>query len=158
MNWVDMTHSALVSLTNEQQHNTLTWDELRQLAQNGVAVACHSHTHPIMTQITLEQARDEVRAAQDLFRRQLGTALPLFAFPDGRPNAFSRDLFEMLHAEGFELLFLLVGGRAHIEARSKNNICPRLSVWQSQTLPQFHLRLTPFWGFYESIIAQRADD
>jgi peptidoglycan/xylan/chitin deacetylase (PgdA/CDA1 family) len=154
MKWVDAAHSTFVTLSDEQQHNTLTWDELRQLVSNGVAVACHTHTHPIMTQITLERARSEVRLSQDLIYRELGTALPVFAFPDGRPHAFSKALFEMLNSEGFDLLFLLVGGRASVQAKNGNTIFPRLSVWQSQTLPQFHMRLTHFWSLYESITSK----
>ena len=150
MDWVDTTHSRFVKLSEEQQHNTLTWDELRQLVNDSVDVACHTHTHPIMTQIPLDQARQEVRLAQDLLRRELGNALPIFAFPDGRPHAFSNALFELLFSEGFEMLFLLTGGQACVQAGSPKSVMPRLSVWQSQTLAQFHMRLTPFWSMYES--------
>jgi len=153
MKWVGNAHATFVTLTHEQQHNTLTWDELRQLVRNGVTVACHTHTHPLLTRISLEEARHEVRISQDIIRHELGTALPIFAFPDGRPHAFSKPLFEMLHSEGFELLFLLAGGRALIQAENGKTIFPRVSVWQSQTLPQFHMRLTPFWAFYESTIS-----
>jgi len=156
MKWVDSTHLRLVTLTEEQQHNTLTWDDLRQMVNDGVAVGDHTHTHPIMTQISLEQARHEVRTAQALLQRELGIALPIFAFPDGRHHAYSNTLFEMLHSEGFELLFLLVGGKALIQAGIGKTVFPRLSVWQNQTLPQFHMRLTPFWAFYESITSKPA--
>jgi peptidoglycan/xylan/chitin deacetylase (PgdA/CDA1 family) len=151
MQWVDATHAALVSLTEEQWHNTLTWDDLRQLINDGVSVACHTHTHPIMTQISQEQAQNEVLVAQALIQRELGMALPVFAFPDGKPHSFSKTLFDMLYLKGFELQFVLVGGRAIIQARGEKTISPRLSVWQRQTLPQFHMRLTPIWAFYETI-------
>ena len=150
MAWVDSVHGALVELTTEQQHNTLTWDDLRQLVGEGVTVACHTHTHPILTQISMEAARREIRISQELIRRELKSDLPVFAFPDGRPHSFSNALLEMLHSEGFEMLFLLVGGRAVIQAGNKRMIGPRLSVWQSQTMPQFHMRLTPLWAFYET--------
>jgi peptidoglycan/xylan/chitin deacetylase (PgdA/CDA1 family) len=149
--WVDSTHSALVQLTEEQQHNTLTWDELRQLDFAGVTVACHTHTHPILTQISLEEAQREVSISQELICQELGHALPIFAFPDGKPHAYNHALFQMLNSEGFEMLFLLVDGRALIQSGNKKMILPRLSVWQSQTLPQFHMRLTPLWALYETI-------
>ena len=152
--WVDPTHLALVQLTEEQRHNTLSWDELRKLSTSGATVACHTHTHPIMTRISIETARQQVRKSQEIIQHELGYSLPIFAFPDGGREAFSSDLFEMLHNESFEMLFLLVGGRAFIQPQNNKMVFPRLSVWQSQTISQFHLRLTPFWTFYETITYQ----
>ena len=144
--WVESTHSALVQLAKEQQHNTLNWDELNQLVQAGVTVACHTHTHSIMTQIPIEEARRQACMSQELIRQKLGHALPIFAFPDGKLKTFNSTLFEMLHSEGFEILFLLVDGRALIQPGNKKMVLPRLSVWRSQSLPQFHMRLTPLVG------------
>jgi len=142
--WVDKTHSSLVDLTEEKMKNTVTWEELRELSEAGVTVACHTHTHPIMTQISIEEARQEVRLSQEMIRSELGKALPIFAFPDGKPRAVSSALIDMLNEEGFEMIFLMQDGRAFIRPESEFHTFPRIAVWPSQTLPQFHLRLTPF--------------
>jgi len=143
-NWVETTHASAVHLPEEQNHNTLTWDELRRLSQQGVTVASHTHTHPILTQIPPAEAQQQIRLSQAILQRELGTAVPIFAFPDGKPQAYSSALIEMLYAEGFEILFLLVNGRAVIQPGTHRLTLPRLAVWRNQTLPQFHLRLTPF--------------
>jgi peptidoglycan/xylan/chitin deacetylase (PgdA/CDA1 family) len=144
--WVESTYAALVQLPKDQQQNTLTWDNLVQLVREGATVACHTHSHSIMTQISIEEARKQVVMSQELIRQKLGHALPIFAFPDGQLQTINSALFEMLHSEGFEILFTLIDGRALIEPGNKKMILPRLSVWQSQTLPQFHMRLTPLVG------------
>ena len=100
--WVESTHAAFVNLPEEQQLNTLTWDELTQLVHTGVSVACHTHTHPIMTQISIEEARQQVCKSQEFIRQKLGYALPIFAFPDGKLQTYNSTLFGMLHSEGFE--------------------------------------------------------
>jgi peptidoglycan/xylan/chitin deacetylase (PgdA/CDA1 family) len=145
-NWVETTHAECVELSEEQQQNTLSWSELADVARAGVSVACHTHTHPIMSQISTDEARRQVRVARELLQQNLGHSLPIFAFPDGKRLAFNAALFDMLHSEGFEILLTLVGGRALVKAGSKNLVLPRLSVWRSQTLPQFHMRLTPLMG------------
>ncbi|HEX7555739.1 MAG TPA: polysaccharide deacetylase family protein, partial [Leptolinea sp.] len=143
MAWVDSTHSSLVNLSEEKQQNTVTWDDLRQLIGEGATIASHTHTHPMMTQIPLEEARYQVRLSQEIIRRELGYAPPIFAFPDGKNRAFNQNLIDMLYSEGFEMLFLLVDGRAVIQPGRKNFTLPRIAVWQNQTIPHFHLRLTP---------------
>jgi peptidoglycan/xylan/chitin deacetylase (PgdA/CDA1 family) len=149
MEWVDSIHTDLVQLPKEQQHNTLTWDSLARLVRAGVTVACHTHTHCIMTQITIEEARQQACMSQDLIRQKTGRAQPIFAFPDGKRQSFNSALIKMLHSEGFDILFLLVGGRAYIQPGNTKMVLPRLSVWQSQSLPQFHMRLTPLSYFRE---------
>jgi peptidoglycan/xylan/chitin deacetylase (PgdA/CDA1 family) len=146
MEWIESTHAAIVEFRTEHQDNTLTWEELAELDRAGITISCHTHTHPIMTQISVEEARQQVRLSQELIRQKLGHALPIFAFPDGKPHAFNSTLCEMLHTEGFEILLLLFGGQARIFPGNTKMVLPRLSVWQSQTLPQFHMRLTPLMG------------
>ena len=141
--WIDTTHAALVHLPAEQQRHTLTWDELRRLSRAGVTIASHTHTHPILTRMPLEAARWQIRQSQDLLKRELGSAPPIFAFPEGRPLAYSPALIEMIAAEGFEIQFLSVEGRATLQRSRHGFTLPRLAVWPHQTLAQFHLRLTP---------------
>jgi peptidoglycan/xylan/chitin deacetylase (PgdA/CDA1 family) len=143
MDWVDTTHAALVNLSDEQQQNTVTWDDLRELRKEGACIASHTHSHPIMTQISLEEAQKQIRLSQELIHRELGYAPPIFAFPDGKPRAFNQSLMDMLYSEGFEMLFLLVDGRGVVKPGITNFALPRIAVWQNQTLPHFHLRLTP---------------
>ena len=144
--WVDSTHAALVQLSEEQQHNTLNWDELADLTRAGLTVASHTHTHSIMTRISIEEARQQACKSQELIRQKLGVALPIFAFPDGKLDTFNSGLFKMLHSEGFDILFLLLGGRALIQPGIKKMVLPRMSIWRSQSLSQFHMRLTPLAG------------
>lgn len=148
--WVDPIHSELVHLSEEQEHNTVTWDELRELRAKGVAVASHTHTHPLLTRISLEEARREVKVSQELIKRELGTALPVFAFPDGKMRAVNQNLIDMLNSEGFELVFLLQDGRARLHPENRFHTLPRLAMWPDQTLPQFHLRLTPLINWMSS--------
>jgi peptidoglycan/xylan/chitin deacetylase (PgdA/CDA1 family) len=141
--WIDSTHTSLVNLSEEQQHNTLTWDELRQLNQAGVSIASHTHTHPIMTQISLEEAHQQILLSQEIIQRELKKAMPIFAFPDGKPYAYNTALIDMLYTEGFEMIFLMINGRAMIQPGVHKITLPRLAVWKNQTLPRFHIRLTP---------------
>ena len=73
------------------EHVTLDWDELRALARAGVTIASHSHTHPILSRIPLDQVRDEIRTSQRLIAQEIGQALPIVAFPDGNRPAFTSD-------------------------------------------------------------------
>ncbi len=126
------------------EHSTLDWDELRALDRAGVTIASHTHSHPIISHVPLEQARAELRHSQEIIHREIGHALPIFAFPDGRPIAVSEDVVQILREEGFELAFTRTERRANIYHDDLLQL-PRLGVVRVFSLPQFHFHLTPLY-------------
>lgn len=141
--WIDATHAALVNIPADQPSDTLTWDELRALKSKGVAIAPHTHTHPILAQVSLEEVKRQVCMSRDLIREELGDVLPVFAIPDGKTISYNQEILDLIHAQGLEFVFLLLGGRALIEPGNHQMVLPRLGVWKKLTLAHFHYRLTP---------------
>ncbi len=130
---------------------TLGWDELRELSKEGVTIAAHTHTHPILTQIPIEGARLEIATSQQMIQQEIGRALPIFAFPDGKPYATSNELVKVLKEEGFQIAFTTIEGRANLN-QDNPLLLPRLGVWEGLNLGRFHFHLTPT---YDHKIRQR---
>ncbi len=59
------------------------WDQWRALAADGVTVAAHTRTHPALTRLPAEEARQEIRESIADIRRELGSCPPVFAYPFG---------------------------------------------------------------------------
>lgn len=123
---------------------TLTWRDLRELSDQGVSVAAHSHTHPILTQISIEDARKEIRSSQNLIRNNIGKSLPIFAYPDGKNYAINDAIVQVLREEGFILAFTTVEGRFNILIDDMLLI-PRLGIWHGMNIGRFHFHLTPYY-------------
>lgn len=68
------------------QSEVLGWDELRVLSAEGVQMASHSRTHPLLTRISSSDLIDEVRGAREDLGRHLhqGAYPTVFAYPGGR--------------------------------------------------------------------------
>jgi peptidoglycan/xylan/chitin deacetylase (PgdA/CDA1 family) len=127
---------------------TLDWDELRALAQAGVTIAAHTHTHPILSHIPLDQVGDEIRASQRFITQEIGQALPIFAFPDGTAQAFTPEVVSLLGSEGFKLAWTMVEGRTCLRRDDLLRL-PRLVVRGAMSLAQFHLRLIPVYDLWK---------
>jgi peptidoglycan/xylan/chitin deacetylase (PgdA/CDA1 family) len=140
--WVNETHENLVHLPTGNPSFTLDWDSLRELKQKGCAIGSHSHTHPILTQISREEVQNQVRISKELIKAELGECIPIFAIPDGKEHAFNHDILELIHQQGMDVVFHLLDGRMKVVPNVPIS-SPRIAVWQSLTLPHFHLRLTP---------------
>ncbi len=87
--------------------NVLTWDQLRQLTTEGLTLGSHTRTHPIMTQLTPDRMREEVRASQGDLKREIGNALPIFCYPNGNHD---ETVVAILRDEGIRLAFTTLSG------------------------------------------------
>jgi peptidoglycan/xylan/chitin deacetylase (PgdA/CDA1 family) len=78
----------------------LGWDALRALAAEGVAIAAHSRGHPLLTRVDRSQLREELRGSLDDVRREIGSVLPVTAYPSGAVND---DVVEAAREVGYEV-------------------------------------------------------
>jgi peptidoglycan/xylan/chitin deacetylase (PgdA/CDA1 family) len=132
---------------NESQY-TLNWDELRELAKGGVTIAPHTHTHPILSHISAEQTYNEVSKSQEIIKKEIGTLLPIFAYPDGKSESISTQAVEILRELGIKMAFTMSEGYARL-GYDNPLLLPRIGVWQ-QSLAQFHIKLTSLYYFMKA--------
>lgn len=126
----------------------LDWDDLRILKRSGVTIASHAHSHPILSHVTPEQIRTEMRTSQMRLEQEIGQVLPILAYPDGRPFALSEDVVDIARQEGFKLAFTRAEGWVQIY-RDDPLLLSRLGVERYLSLPQFHFHLTPSYQYWK---------
>jgi peptidoglycan/xylan/chitin deacetylase (PgdA/CDA1 family) len=121
----------------------LGWDSLRRLTSEGVVLGAHTRTHPLMNRVTLEEAQDEaIGSSQDL-ERELGSTLPIFAYPSG---AYNDKVAIMLNNVGFKLAFTTSRGINNIQ-RADPLLMRRINVGGKTTLPILRAQLLP-WAMH----------
>jgi peptidoglycan/xylan/chitin deacetylase (PgdA/CDA1 family) len=145
--WLNDLHQRLLKeLAAPVERCTLDWDELRAASKLGCDVAAHTHTHPIMSRISADQMRLEIRRSQEQIRTELGSLLPIFAYPDGVDASIGPVAAQIAREEGVQLAFTMMPGRADLE-RGQREYLPRLGVWSKLNLGHFHVRLTPAFAW-----------
>jgi peptidoglycan/xylan/chitin deacetylase (PgdA/CDA1 family) len=123
---------------------TLDWDELRELARAGVTVAPHTHTHPALGNIPLEQARFEIKESKRLVMQEIGSPGELFAYPYGSRNSIGVAAGEIVRDSGVRLAFTMEVGRVRLNDDDPMYL-PRIDSNPQMTLAQFHAKLTPLF-------------
>jgi peptidoglycan/xylan/chitin deacetylase (PgdA/CDA1 family) len=79
----------------------LTWGEVDALRGLGFAVGAHTMTHPILSRVTLEHAREEIQGSKDAIERALGVTVRAFAYPNGGPEDYSPTTVRLVQECGF---------------------------------------------------------
>ena len=87
--------------------SVLSWEQLRQLAKEGLTLGAHTRTHAIMTKVAPEQMREEVQGAQEDLQREIGACLPIFCYPNGNHND---TVVAVLREQGIRLAFTTLSG------------------------------------------------
>lgn len=65
----------------------LGWDELRRLKHEGVELAPHTSSHPILDRIPPDEAREEIDASCRDLRREVSACPSILAYPGGFTDA-----------------------------------------------------------------------
>lgn len=62
----------------------LTWDELRRLSGEGLALAPHSITHAMLDRLPPDELAGEIDGSRRRLRAETGSDWPVFAYPSGQ--------------------------------------------------------------------------
>jgi peptidoglycan/xylan/chitin deacetylase (PgdA/CDA1 family) len=89
----------------------LNWDEVRR-TMDITHFGGHTHTHPILSRLPLDQAEAEIRTCRDRIAAETGHAPTTFAYPNGRPEDYTVETQQILRRNGFSLGFSTIRGIA----------------------------------------------
>lgn len=95
--------SGFIGRTPRWPHNTrhafLTWDQLRDMAENGIAFGAHTVTHPNLPEIDREAAAEEIAQSRRVLAEGLNRPIRFFAYPGGHQTP---DLQQLVQDAGFD--------------------------------------------------------
>lgn len=116
----------------------LTWEQVRAMTATGIEMGAHTQSHPILTRISLAQARLEIEGSKKRVEAEINQPVTLFAYPNGLPTDFNTELQTILAQLNFTAAFtLLPGPTLPAEARQKPLAIRRIFLHHQDTLPRF---------------------
>jgi peptidoglycan/xylan/chitin deacetylase (PgdA/CDA1 family) len=132
----------------------LGWEDVRRMSQEGLTVGPHTRTHPLLSRITLQEARQEIAGSQQDILDQVGRAWPVFAYPSGHPDDLCVELTTVLQQEGFRLAVTMIEGH-NVLGRTPLLQLRRLGMAPHLSLDEFRLALTGVYNLYGSWLRRR---
>jgi len=114
---------------------TMAWDELRELAERGVAVGSHTVSHPHLTAIDDGALARELRESRERLEDELRRPCPYLAYPYGEQDARVRAAAE---AAGYDAAFGLPGQEQPIDRFQ----LPRVGLYRRDGLARLAVKTT----------------
>jgi peptidoglycan/xylan/chitin deacetylase (PgdA/CDA1 family) len=90
-----------MAILRSEEETTLSTDELKEIAAAGHTIGAHTHTHPVLTALGPNAAREEIRVSKTELERILQQPVEHFAYPFGMRRHFSEPLRSYCRSIGF---------------------------------------------------------
>ena len=132
----------------EDDNSHLSWSEVRQLSNQGVAFGSHTCTHRSLTDIPHAQARSELEKSLDTLNSHLGSRSFPLSYPHGRTSEGISRLSESL---GYSCAVTAVLGQNDSECDLF--ALRRTIVASDDDLPTFAARLSGLTSWYNRVAA-----
>lgn len=117
----------------------MTPDQVRELATGGMQIGAHTLTHPILRNIPLPEARDEIARNRDELQSITRAPVTTFAYPNGQPQTdYGTEHVQLVRELGFAAAVSTSWGVAAPGCDLWQ--LPRFTPWDV-TPPRFALRL-----------------
>ena len=94
----------------EPEEAICDWDDLRELQRSGVSIQSHGASHRPLSQLDLDEQRQELVRSKAELEAGLGSPVNLFAFPYGDGGTDPRAMSGALERAGYQAACLYGGG------------------------------------------------
>ena len=101
-NGIPVTLFVNTSTIHKNNKNYLNWDQIRELNAEGVSIGAHSHSHYHMSDLSIDEVRNEIEISNKIFLKELGYIPALFAYPYGETN---EQIINLLKEYKFKVAF-----------------------------------------------------
>ena len=128
----------------------LSWDEIREMRDNGISFGAHTKTHPILTNENLEEAEKEIVDSKIIIEEQLKVNIKLFAYPNG---AYNNKIIKLIKNNGFDCA--LSTNQSLINKYDVDDIynLPRIEI--SKGFGKFKIKASGMFSDINSLLTRR---
>lgn len=88
----------------------MNWDQLREVADNGISVQSHTHTHRTLSSLDPELQREELTTSRTMIEEHVGRPVRTIAYPVGKYVHFNAHTREVAADCGYDLGFSFCTG------------------------------------------------
>jgi peptidoglycan/xylan/chitin deacetylase (PgdA/CDA1 family) len=82
--------------------NLLTWDQIKEMSQNGITIGSHTRHHVYLPRLTKEQIKDEIIGSKSFIERRLGVPVYYLSYPTG---GFTEEIKAITALAGYKAAF-----------------------------------------------------
>ncbi len=80
-------------------------EQIREMRRGGMDVGAHTHSHPVLSHLTDDSQREELRESKAILEELLGEPVPSVAYPFGSSSDYNRHTCRIAESLGYQIGF-----------------------------------------------------
>ncbi len=88
-----------------QDKELLTWNEIREMAQNDIVIGSHTHTHRVLSTLTPAAQKEEMILSKLIIEENIGQPVLSISYPVGEPHYITAETSVIASISGYLLGF-----------------------------------------------------
>ncbi len=141
---VDQTGMLLEAEEQEERYRFLNWDEVREMAENGIEIGSHTCSHSIVAHLSPSQAEEELLRSKQKIEAELGRPCRFFSYPNGSEKDFLPRDERLLQELGYSAALSQIYG--FNDAGTDLFALRRINIVRSESFSFFMAKVTGVWG------------
>ncbi len=91
--------------TETQSQNLMSWEEVKEVSNNGITIGSHTHSHRVLSTISESNQLEELNKSKTILEDKLKKEINLIAYPVGGYNTFSNNTKKLAQESGYKIGF-----------------------------------------------------
>jgi peptidoglycan/xylan/chitin deacetylase (PgdA/CDA1 family) len=120
-------------------------NQIKKMSQQNMDFGAHTHTHPILTNISLSEAEKEISKSKKILEKLLKKSINLFAYPKGQKNTFNEKIENILKKQGFKIACSTIWGTNNIYTNPFS--LKRILVEPEDSLQDIRAKIEGKWDY-----------
>ncbi len=118
----------------------LTWSQVREMMSRGCHVGSHTHSHPRLSDCTVEEIDEELKQSRHTIEHKTRTEVSALAYPFGQPHDYDQRVISAAAATGYRCAF--TGLQRCIHSVPDRYEIPRITIDATDGREEFIQKIT----------------
>ena len=141
--------AELQKLDNISKFKLLSWDEILEMKKEGIEFQSHSHTHPFVSEISIDEARFELEQSKSTMEFNLNQTVDAFCYP--YTDYHNPDIIGLLQSLKYRGAF--IGDQLTDEKKKRADyLIPRIPLFEESSLFDLAFSLSPGYRWYKACL------
>ncbi|WP_434782184.1 polysaccharide deacetylase family protein [Ferrovum myxofaciens] len=88
-------HDLSARFRHYQGLRPMSWSQIRELSSEGMEIGAHTHSHPLLANLTIKMQQEEMLRSKNKIEDQLGRAVHSFAIPFGNRGTYTQNTLDI---------------------------------------------------------------
>ncbi|MFC1508440.1 polysaccharide deacetylase family protein [Candidatus Omnitrophota bacterium] len=122
------------------------WGDVEILQNEGMEIGAHSHTHKMLTKLSLDQVREEISISSQILREHCTERVVSFCYPFGKRKTFNPEIMKIISEHDFKIACSTIWGC--VTYKSNLLALPRIGIHGTDQLDSFKRKMNG-WHDYK---------